>query len=61
MKRPIKAIIAVFVALGAMISFSPRDTRVRLSSAPDEAQQGIERHFVAVWDILGNAVARNEE
>lgn len=61
MQRIIKTATAVFVALGAMISFLPRDGRGRTSPDSGEPQQGIERHFTAVWKLLGNAAAHYEE
>lgn len=61
MKRLFKTAIAVFVALGAMISFLPRDARTRTPLVSDEPQEDITRHFAAVWEILGNVVAHNEE
>ena len=62
MKRSIKTLIAVFLALGSMISFAPRDGRTREAPLmPNDHKQGIERHFVAVWKHLSNAVNLHEK
>ena len=62
MKKPIKFLVAVFLALGSMITFLPREGRSReVSSAPDDYRQGVARHFVAGWTHLSNAVAADEK
>lgn len=62
MNKPIKMIVAVFLALGSMISLTPREGRSREEPVmPEDYKQGIERHFVAVWNHLSNAVKLNEK
>lgn len=62
MSKPLHMMLAVFLALGSMISFTPREERSREEPMPPEDHgQGIERHFIAVWNLLGNAVTANEE
>ena len=62
MRKSIKFMAAVFLALGAMITISPREGRSREAvPVPDDSQKGLGRHFVAAWDHLSNAVLLNEE
>lgn len=61
MNKPLKMMVAVFLALGSMISLTPREERSREEPiAPEEHKQGVERHFAAVWNYLSNAVTRDE-
>ena len=62
MKKPIRFLVAVFLALGSMITFSPREGRTREAlSVPDDCQQGIKRHFVAAWEHVSDAVLLDEK
>lgn len=62
MKKPIRFLVAVFLALGSMITFSPREGRTReVLSVPKDCQQGIGRHFVSAWERLSDAVLLNEK
>lgn len=47
---------AVFLALGTLISLSPREGRTRDIPAPKDGQRDMGRHFAAVWAYLGKAV-----
>ena len=62
MQKNVKMAIAVFLALGSMITLSPREGRSReVQASPEEGQQGIERHFEAAWAYLANSVMKNEK
>jgi hypothetical protein len=54
MKKALRFWIAMFIALGAMISLAPRDNKLR-ESASDE-HFGIAQHFEKAWAFIGEAV-----
>lgn len=61
-QKTVKLMIAVFLALGSMITLSPREGRSReIPVTPEDGQQGIERHFEAAWAYLANAVTNYEK
>lgn len=56
-------LLAVFFAMGSMLSLTPREGRTReVYTVPDdEPSQGIARHFEAVWALIGKAVEKYEQ
>ena len=60
MKKAVKFWIAFFLALGAMISFSPRTSRAREAMLDNnEIKSGISQHFEAAWNHLAMAVDKH--
>lgn len=61
MNRNLKFWLAVFLALGSLISFGKRSTQAKdiaMSKLPEECTTGITEHFKAVWKYVGNAAER---
>lgn len=58
MKKPIKFLVAVFLALGSMITFLPREGRSReVSSAPDDYRQGMASDIEKLSEIRNTEFA----
>ena len=60
MKKAVRFWVAVFLALGAMISFTPRNGKAREALQENGASKNdVAQHFEATWKHVTNAVGKH--
>ena len=60
MKKALNFWVAVFLALGAMVSFMPRNSKAREAlQENNKIKHGVAQHFEATWNHLANAAGKH--